>query len=123
MTVTPPATWGKLTGVINGLAACDVNPAPLANADVLLQGATMSWTLKTNASGAYQIWAVAQTPITITASQAGFVSQSAAGVSIGAGVTTTQNLNLRAILPCAGTYVPSPLSTTQPAGQHQSPSR
>ena len=38
MTVTPPATWGKLTGVINGLAACDVNPAPLANADVLVHG-------------------------------------------------------------------------------------
>jgi uncharacterized repeat protein (TIGR02543 family) len=119
MTVTPPATWGQLTGVVNGLAVCDVNPAPLANAAVLVESATMSWTLTTNAGGVYQVWAdAAQAPLTVTVSKSGFVGQSVAGVSIGAGVTTTQNFDLRPLAPCASS-APSDLSTTLVPNQQQ----
>jgi hypothetical protein len=112
MTVDPLPTMGLLTGTVNGLAACDVNPAPLANAALLVESATMSWTLTTNASGMYQVWAdAAQAPLTVTVSKSGFVGQSVAGVPLTAMQTTTRNFDLRLLAPCASS-APSNLSTT-----------
>ncbi len=120
MTVSAPATWGKLTGIVNGLSACDVNPTPMANAVVYVEsGSGMTWTLKTDVNGAYKVWMpAASSPLTITASnEAGFEAQTTSGVSVSAGITTTQGFSLRAYLPCAGTYVPSPLTTIQNVNQ------
>ncbi len=39
MTVTPPADWGKLTGLVQSLGYCDNNPAPLEGARVYIQSA------------------------------------------------------------------------------------
>jgi len=120
MTVSAPANWGKLTGVVNGLAACDVNPTPMPNAVVYVEsGSGMTWTLKTDANGVYKVWMpAASSPLTVTASnEAGYEAKTASGISVAAGVTTTYGFNLRAYLPCAGTYVPSPLTTVQSVNQ------
>jgi hypothetical protein len=120
MTVSASPDWGKLTGVVNGLAACDVNPTPMPNAVVYVEsGSGMTWTLKTDVNGVYQVWTpAASSPLTVTASnEAGFEAQTVSGIAVTAQQTTTHGFNLRAYLPCAGTYVPSPLTTVQDVNQ------
>jgi hypothetical protein len=43
MTVTPPATWGKLEGTVTSPGYCDADPAPLEGAEVLVE----SWMTET----------------------------------------------------------------------------
>ncbi len=93
MTVTSPTTWGKLMGTVTGLAHCDAPGAPLDRATVFVQsGSGLTWTLTTNVSGTYQVWLnAANSPLTITASHAGYFTQTVTGVTVTAQQTTTQN--------------------------------
>ena len=102
MTVTSPATWGKLEGTINSLGYCDGNPAALEGADVLVEDSLgMTTTLTTNAAGYYSMWLDAgSSPVMVTASAAEHESGAVTNVGITAQMTTTENISLRWLRPC-----------------------
>ena len=108
MTVTPPATWGKLLGTVTSLGYCDVDPAPVAGMDVLVEHSDgMTWTLTTDVSGTYQLWLESGT-LTVTV-EAPAHEKGEAIVTLAAGETITQNFGLRWLVPCVG---------ATPAGLH-----
>ena len=95
MTVTPPKGWGKLAGTVTG-TACNGNAAPLGGAQVQANGQGYTFSLKTDANGAYAFWAPAKSsPYTVIASKDGWIAQVVTKVKIKAGQTTTVNFNLR----------------------------
>jgi len=114
MTVGSPATWGKLNGTVTGLAQCDAPGAPLNKAKVFIQSSTgMTSTLETNASGYYQLWLdQSNSPLSLTVSYAGYLTQTITGVTVIGQQTTTQNVNLRLLAPCAS-VTPGELSSSQ----------
>ena len=90
---------------MTGLGYCDVNPAPLNAANVIVQNSLgVTLTLTTNAAGYYQEW-LNQGPYTVTVAPANYSSGMATG-SVTGGLTTTLNLNLRWLQPCVG-FTPS----------------
>jgi hypothetical protein len=77
LTVTPPAAWGEIAGSVTGLA-CNGTSTPLAGATVEVTGKTSSWTLTTESSGQYALWASqAQDPLTVIAQAASWLPQTA----------------------------------------------
>jgi len=106
MTVTAPATWGKLAGTVTGLGYCDANPAPIEGAVVYIEsGSAMSWTLTTDVSGTYGVWFDEMySPVTVTVSyEAGYEAQTFTGVTVISGTTTPLDANLRWLQPCVST--------------------
>ena len=88
MTVNPPKTWGKVTGTVTGPSG------PIAGATVQINGKTAHWTLKTDATGHYQLWLdVANNPLQVICAKDGFQPQ-VAKVRIAKGATTTLNFAL-----------------------------
>jgi PKD repeat protein len=102
MTVIPPATWGTLEGTITGLGACDENPAPLEDAEVLVEASDgMSRTLTTDDDGHYEIWLdEAHSPLTVTVSYPEHEMGQTSGVIISAQETTIVDLEVRWLRPC-----------------------
>jgi len=108
LTVTPPTTWGKVTGTVVGLGVCDADPAPLAGAPVQVESAAtgQKWTLATDENGVYALWLDrAQSPLTVTVSVIGTASVpdyfgATGGVVIVQGQTTTVDFDLRLLQPC-----------------------
>jgi len=114
LTVTPPDTWGKVTGTVVGLGVCDADPAPLAGAPVQVESAAtgQQWTLETDENGVYVLWLdPAQSPLTVTVSVTETVSVTGTasvsdyfgatgGVVITNGQTTTVDFDLRLLQPC-----------------------
>jgi PKD repeat protein/subtilisin family serine protease len=102
MTVIPPSTWGTLEGTITGLGACDENPAPLEDAEVLVEASDgMSRFLTTNGDGHYELWLdEAHSPLTITVSHPEHEMGQTTGVIISAQETTIVDLGLRWLRPC-----------------------
>jgi hypothetical protein len=100
LTVTPPGTWGELTGTVTGLA-CDGTSKPLPGATVEVTGKAGSWALTTGSSGQYSLWASqAQDPLTVIAQASGWQPQTAKA-AITAGKTSTGNLTLTPTGGCA----------------------
>jgi subtilisin family serine protease len=102
MHVTPPAGWGKLEGTVMLLGYCDVNPQPLANAEVEVTstGGT-SWTSMTDAGGYYTIWLdQAESPLTVHVETPEYEVGDATEVVVTAGETITVDFNLRWLKPC-----------------------
>ena len=102
MTVTAPATWGKLEGVVRGLGYCDASPAPLEDATVLVEGSTgMTRTLRTGADGRYVLWLdEAHSPLTVTVTATDHTDGMATGVMVTRQQTTTVDFDLRWLRPC-----------------------
>ena len=100
MTVTPPASWGKIRGTVTNAAT----GAPIAGATVdictMYDGATgncgpVEFTLKTDANGAYQLWlAKGYNPLQVIAAKDGFAPKSKV-VRITAGGTVTADFSLK----------------------------
>jgi N-acetylneuraminic acid mutarotase len=89
MTVSPPKTWGKITGTVTGPSG------PLAYATIQVQGKAADYTVSTDASGHYQLWLdVANDPLQVICADSGYVPQSAT-VKIKKGTTTTQDFSLQ----------------------------
>ena len=105
MQVTPPAGWGKLEGTVTLLGYCDMNPLPLANAEVEVTGAGAgSWTLLTDADGYYTIWLdQAESPLTVHVETPEYEVGHATGVVITAGENTIADFDLRWLKPCLST--------------------
>ena len=75
LTVNPPNTWGKITGLVTG-AGCTGSPVPLTGATVQIDSWTASYTLKTDASGRYALWLdVRNNPLTLIAAKDGWAPQ------------------------------------------------
>ena len=94
--VTAPAAWAKFEGTVNNLAACDVNPMPASQASVLVEtSAGPIYALSTNNNGHYQIWMpAANSPLTLTVSNTGYVTQIKSGVTGTAGATVVNDFNI-----------------------------
>ncbi len=96
MTVSAPASWGKLAGNIQSLGYCDADAYPLANADVTISSSNgLSWTMTTDAQGHYQRWVdELGSPFTVTASAPEHSAAIANGVVVAGGITSTLDLDL-----------------------------
>ena len=113
MTVTPPATYGWLDGVVQGLGYCDTDPASLDGAEVVIADGTRV-TLTTDVSGTYGYWLPAGI-YTITVREADHISDTAV-VSVIAGMTTTLDLDLRWLGPCLSDVSPDRMEVTLAMG-------
>ncbi|MGY5031254.1 kelch repeat-containing protein [Streptomyces sp. 900116325] len=72
LTVEPPKTWGKITGVVRGQTN-GANSAPLAGATVQIDSWTGSYSLRTAADGSYALWLdTRNNPLTVIAAKDGF---------------------------------------------------
>jgi subtilisin family serine protease len=102
LTVLAPATWGKLSGTVYSLGACDVNTTTLQGADLLLEASSgQTLTLQSGAGGSYVRW-LEQGTYTLTVSAANHLPQTAV-VTVTAGGTTLQDFYLRVDQPCLDT--------------------
>ncbi|MCA0355054.1 MAG: carboxypeptidase regulatory-like domain-containing protein [Chloroflexi bacterium] len=97
LTVTAPPNFGSISGTIQGLAACDVSPAPLSGATVTIN-TTPATVLTTSGSGSYS-YSLAAGSYTITVAKAGYVTQTY-NVTVTAAGAVTQNGQLRLNAPC-----------------------
>jgi hypothetical protein len=95
MTVSAPADWGKLAGVVTGLGRCDTPEMPLATATVEIHGLA---TTQPDANGQYGYW-MSQGTYTVTVSAPGYVPQVFAATIV-AGQTTSQDAALHLDAPC-----------------------
>jgi hypothetical protein len=118
LTVTAPATWAKFEGTVNNLAACDVNPTPAPHASVIVAANNgLTYTLSTDSVGHYQIWLPAShSPLMLTVSTAGYVTQSRNGISGTGGAIVVNNFDLRLDAPCL-TAAPNALLAQQKVNQ------
>jgi carboxypeptidase family protein len=82
MTVTPPKTWGKITGTVSGPSG------PLAGATVQIVSGVSNLTLRTDRNGVYEVWLPARNDVRAIASKNGFVSQARTGLKIKPGEVT-----------------------------------
>lgn len=102
LNVTPPKTWGKLTGQVVGLSRCEGEGAPLPNATIEIAG----WkTVRPDQQGTYSVWAEAG-DYRVTVSSAGHLSQTTE-LQITGGITRTVDFNLRLDAPCAAASPPA----------------
>ncbi|SDI19832.1 Serine protease, subtilisin family [Actinokineospora alba] len=102
VSVTPPASWGKVQGTVTGLGHCDTAGAPAVGATVDVDGAQRDFRLTTGADGTFAVWMdSANGPVSVTATRDGFVAAAAPGVAVTAGKTTKADLALRPDQGCA----------------------
>lgn len=94
LTVNPPGTWGKITGLVTG-AGCTGSPAPLTGATVQIDSWAASYTLKTDASGRFALWLdVRNNPLTLIAAKDGWAPQTRK-VRIAKLTSTTSDFTLK----------------------------
>jgi hypothetical protein len=117
MTVTAPATWGKLAGTVQGLGYCDGNPAALADVLVTITPTVGSPVeLRTAANGSYSYWFdAAASPLNVSVEA---IDHEAANASatIAGGQTTTQDFGLRWMKACSSVDPTSFNVTLAPGG-------
>lgn len=109
LTVVPNAGQGLIQGLVRTTGECDNAIAPLADAQVLLQGGALSTTVRTDANGAYQYFVDAGS-YNATASADEQITQTQT-VQVSAGLTTTQDFMLRLDRACVSVS-PEALSRT-----------
>jgi hypothetical protein len=116
-TLQPTVTQGLLTGVVSTTGSCDVNLAPIAGAQLHLQGFDgFSRIITTNEAGLYRYWLdQTHSPYTVTLTAHDHLTTTTL-VSITGGLTTTQNYTLRLQQPCV-TIAPATLSANLKLGQ------
>ncbi|HUM48586.1 MAG TPA: S8 family serine peptidase [Anaerolineaceae bacterium] len=106
-----PEDFGTINGTVNGLEACDVNPAPIEGATVnFKQDDIIIYTTTTLANGYYS-YSMPAGEYDIEVIAEGFVSQTVTGVDVVGGSTVTQDFELRLLAPCLSA-VPSELEKT-----------
>ena len=97
-----PANFGTLNGTVNGMAACDVNPAPLNNVTVNIydQASALVGSTNTLANGSYSWSLVAGTYDIEVVAPAGYVGQRLEDVVLAENATITTVFSLRLNVPC-----------------------
>ena len=92
--VTPPKTWGQITGTVSGLSA-DGTASPLAGATVEIDGTTADYSLVTDASGHYALWTDTKNdPLSLIVAKDGF-RPTTATVKLSKGATVTSDFTLK----------------------------
>lgn len=92
-TVNPPASWGKLSGIVSAKAA-DGSVVPLGGATVEIDSPISQHTMKTAADGSFALWLEATNhPLTLIVAKDGYRPQTRV-VAIAAGKRTTANFTL-----------------------------
>ena len=116
MHVPLPPDFGTLNGTVTGLGQCDAPGGPIEGATVFVDGPLEDFSLTTDQNGQYT-WSFSESnsPVDITVSAPGFVGETATGVVITAGQTTTVDFELRLDAPCL-TVDPTSLDQTVPIG-------
>jgi N-acetylneuraminic acid mutarotase len=95
MLVTPPNGFGKIAGTVT-VTDCKGNTVPLKGVQIQANGTGQSFSLTTDANGAYAFWAAAATnSYTIIASKDGWIAQVTMANVKGGGQTVTVNFNLQ----------------------------
>ena len=75
MHVTPPRTWGKITGTVRGIG-CTGGPTALPGATVQVDSWAQSYTLRTDADGHYALWLDRRSsPLTLIVAKDGWQPQ------------------------------------------------
>lgn len=115
LTVNPPAEWGRVAGTVMGLQSCDLPGAALGNATVQIGAAT----LKSDAAGSFVYWLPAGS-YELTTWADGYVSQTTT-VTVTAGETTDQSVDLRPDAPCLATEADSVAVSVGENGQAERP--
>jgi subtilisin family serine protease/N-acetylneuraminic acid mutarotase len=116
--VTPPPTWGKLTGTLTALGRCDTGGSPMRGATVEVDGTAKD--VRLAADGSYAVWmAEGNGPVSVAVGKAGYVRQVRRDVGIAAGATTTENFALRLDHGCA-TAAPSGVDVAVVEGERAS---
>ncbi|GAA1740630.1 hypothetical protein GCM10009809_40210 [Isoptericola hypogeus] len=96
MRVTPPSTWGKLAGVVRGVA-CDGAATSLEGATVAVNSDKSAWTFATGVDGSYAYWMDRRNnPLSVVAAKDGYRSQGAAAALRGK-VETTVSFDLEQV--------------------------
>jgi hypothetical protein len=96
MDVTPPPTWGKITGTVQGIG-CDGASTPLADVTVQLSTWVTEITLFTGSDGSYAHWLdFRHSPFFMIVAKDGYQPQFRQ-TSVAAGQVTTENWSLRAV--------------------------
>lgn len=91
--VSPPKTWGKITGTVLGATA--TGTAPLAGATVQIDSWASDYTLKTAADGTYALWLdTRNNPLTVIVAKDGY-KPTVATVKLTKGATVTSNFTLK----------------------------
>jgi N-acetylneuraminic acid mutarotase len=94
LNVTPPKSWGKITGTVSG-TACGGTTGPLKGATVQIDGTIANYTLKTDAKGNYEYWIDnSDNPLTAIAALDGWQPQTDR-TNIKAQHTVTANFTLK----------------------------
>lgn len=76
LSVTPPASWGKIAGTVTG-ATCDGETVPLEGAFVVIDGSEHDVTLVTGPDGGYARWmGVSNNRLTLLSSATGYPPES-----------------------------------------------
>jgi hypothetical protein len=93
MKVSPPKTWGKITGVVQYTDKSG-KLVPIAGATVQIDTWATHYTLHTDATGQYALWLdYRNNPLTVIAAKDGYQPQ-VATVTIKKGATVTQSFTL-----------------------------
>jgi Carboxypeptidase regulatory-like domain/Kelch motif len=99
LVVSPPKTWGKITGTVTG-AGCTGTPGPLAGATVQVTSSAATYTLITDKDGRYVLWLdTRDNPLTVIAAKDGWAPQSTS-IKIAKLKTTTVDFTLKPSRPC-----------------------
>ncbi len=116
-TLLPTVTQGLFTGVVSTTGTCDVNLAPIAGAQLHLQGSgDFSRVITTNDAGLYRYWLdQTHSPYTVTLTAHNHLTTTTV-VQITGGITTTQNHTLQLQQPCLA-IAPATLSANLKVGQ------
>jgi hypothetical protein len=95
MIVTPPASFGKITGTVT-VTDCKGNTVPLKGVQIQADGKGVSFSLTTDASGNYAFWASAgNNPFNIIASKDGYIAQVTMQNVVGGNNIVTVNFDLQ----------------------------
>lgn len=117
MTVLPSPNMGLLEGTVRSLGYCESNPAPLQNADIMIEtslGVTVS--LSTGPNGHYHYYFYAdQDPLTMTVTYPEHAVEVFSGIVIDPGMTTVVDVDMHWLRPCVQVW-PESLAITLPLG-------
>ena len=101
LTVTASPDLALLDGTVQSLGYCDTNPAPANGAEVVITSGANTWTVYTDANGYYsQYINQSFSPVDIAVTAPNHEAGSATGVVLVGQQTTTEDFDLRLIVPC-----------------------
>jgi hypothetical protein len=108
LTVLAPPSMGKLNGTVTSLGYCDLDPAPIEGATIVIKGSSGTITLTTDTSGTYQRWLnVSDGPFIVSVTAPNHTFDMVSGVVIVSLETTTVGFDLRLLEPCVTSAPPS----------------